>query len=262
MKKTGFTLAEVLVTLTIIGVISALTLPTMLSNYQAKTVGVKLSKFVNQIETASLPFVSDNNVLTDINNISNFINKSFIFKDILNANGNSTSSMKYEVFSNSSIAQTAVLKDDTSFKVLMSDDLDFNNHSNRVDVAKVGSPSFEIVFNPAVKGLSSALQSSYSFVVTELGYVYPKDNDNCLWAIYENGYTTTQELMLSACQTRKNNTNTDIEDELSNIKGNIGENIKNNFNNFSKDNSSDTDNIIDKINNDYSKNDNNNLQIK
>ena len=43
--KQGFTLAEVLITLTIIGVLTALVIPATMSNYQVKALGTQLSKF-------------------------------------------------------------------------------------------------------------------------------------------------------------------------------------------------------------------------
>lgn len=44
MKKAGFTLAEVLITLAIIGVVAALTIPTVVKNYQKTQTIVKLKK--------------------------------------------------------------------------------------------------------------------------------------------------------------------------------------------------------------------------
>ena len=40
-KKSAFTLTEVLVTLSIIGVVSALTVPTLMNQYQKKTQSVQ-----------------------------------------------------------------------------------------------------------------------------------------------------------------------------------------------------------------------------
>lgn len=223
MKKLnkGFTLAEVLIALTVIGIISAITLPTTLSNYQSKLVGVKLSKFVNQIETVSLPYIADNNILNSQTLISDFINKSFVFKDVLNSNGDSTESLNYAVSTQASNAQTAVLKDGTSFKVLLTDNLKYTKHSAKIDTQKVGIPTFEIIFNPAIKGLSSSVQQTFNFTVTEKGYVYPKDNDDCLWAIYNNDYVTTSSLINSSCSsdTEKNNNyldNNNIQKEIDN----------------------------------------------
>lgn len=53
MKKNGFTLAEVLVTLGIIGVISAITLPSLLSNTTDAQIGPKLAKAASAFEQAN-----------------------------------------------------------------------------------------------------------------------------------------------------------------------------------------------------------------
>ncbi len=50
MKKLGFTLAEVLITLAIIGVIAAMTLPALTSNVQKSQTGPALAKAVNTLE--------------------------------------------------------------------------------------------------------------------------------------------------------------------------------------------------------------------
>lgn len=53
MKKTGFTLAEVLITLSIIGVVAAMTLPTLTANVQKTQIGPALAKAVNTLENAN-----------------------------------------------------------------------------------------------------------------------------------------------------------------------------------------------------------------
>lgn len=53
MKKIGFTLAEVIITLGIIGVVSTLTAPSLVSSYQKTKVGPTLRKFINTIENAN-----------------------------------------------------------------------------------------------------------------------------------------------------------------------------------------------------------------
>ena len=52
MKKKGFTLAEVLITLGIIGVIAALTLPTLSNNAQSQANASKLASTVSDLENA------------------------------------------------------------------------------------------------------------------------------------------------------------------------------------------------------------------
>ena len=63
MKK-GFTLAEVLVTLGIIGVVSAMTVPSLMQNHQKKTYVTQLHKVYNEIQQAFLQYKTDKNALT------------------------------------------------------------------------------------------------------------------------------------------------------------------------------------------------------
>jgi prepilin-type N-terminal cleavage/methylation domain-containing protein len=59
MKKSGFTLAEILITLTIIGVVSALVLPTFTSSIQKQKIGPKLAKAVAVFEQAAQSVLDD-----------------------------------------------------------------------------------------------------------------------------------------------------------------------------------------------------------
>ena len=73
MKK-GFTLAEVLITLSIIGVVSALTLPNLSSGYSRQVTATQLSKAINTLENANAitllntPALSGNRYYTAISN--------------------------------------------------------------------------------------------------------------------------------------------------------------------------------------------------
>ncbi len=60
MRKKGFTLAEVLITLGIIGVVAALTAPILQSSVQQSKVGPALSKFINSLEVAHEHILADN----------------------------------------------------------------------------------------------------------------------------------------------------------------------------------------------------------
>lgn len=62
MKK-GFTLAEVLVTLGIIGVVSAMTVPTLMQNYQRKSYVTQLHKFYTELSQALIQYQTDKNAL-------------------------------------------------------------------------------------------------------------------------------------------------------------------------------------------------------
>ena len=64
MKKFGFTLAEVLVTLGIIGVVAAMTMPTLMSNHQRKVYVTQLQKVYTELSQAAKRAISDNNAIS------------------------------------------------------------------------------------------------------------------------------------------------------------------------------------------------------
>ena len=68
MKRSGFTLAEVLIALGIIGVISALTMPTFTAKTQTAKVGPQLAKAVANFEQAAKMVLADNeaDMLTEV----------------------------------------------------------------------------------------------------------------------------------------------------------------------------------------------------
>ena len=59
-RKFGFTLAEVLITLGIIGVVAALTIPTLVTNYQKETTAKKVKKFYSMINNALQFSIAEN----------------------------------------------------------------------------------------------------------------------------------------------------------------------------------------------------------
>ena len=63
MKKNGFTLAEVLITLGIVGVIAALTIPSMTHNVSKQQVGPALAKGINSLEAANRKALADNGAI-------------------------------------------------------------------------------------------------------------------------------------------------------------------------------------------------------
>ena len=67
-NKKGFTLAEILITLGIVGIVAALTAPALVKNSGQAKIGPALSKFVNTFETACEQIMIDENVskLSDI----------------------------------------------------------------------------------------------------------------------------------------------------------------------------------------------------
>ena len=62
-RKIAFTLAEVLVTLGIIGVVSAMTVPTLMQNYQRQSYVTQLHKTYNEMSQALLRYQTDKNAI-------------------------------------------------------------------------------------------------------------------------------------------------------------------------------------------------------
>ena len=82
--RLGFTLAEVLVTLGIIGVVSAMTVPTLMQNYQKKSYVTQLHKFYNELSQALTQYQADKNAVnlkeagfTSQESLNNFVKKYF-----------------------------------------------------------------------------------------------------------------------------------------------------------------------------------------
>ena len=66
MRRKGFTLAEVLITLGIIGVVAALTIPTLINNYQKQEYVVGLKKAYAEFNQALAQFANDNGCPGDL----------------------------------------------------------------------------------------------------------------------------------------------------------------------------------------------------
>ena len=64
-QKSGFTLAEVLITLGIIGVVAAITLPILIANYQKKVTEERLKQVYSVLHLAILQSQEDNGPITD-----------------------------------------------------------------------------------------------------------------------------------------------------------------------------------------------------
>lgn len=219
--KSGFTLAEVMITLGIIGVIAAIILPSVMSNYQYKSVGVKLAKFLSTTEGAARAYsVNDGNfsynktgtgkneVVTE--NITAFINDTYIFKSfnpstVKDSTGKESKILSYPAVASKSLGTSysrmaaedkspiATLKDGTSIQVFVDDSAYKNDRLEIVPVEKYGESVFRITFDPQVQGLPKTAQKDFSFTVTELGYVFPSPSDDCTWELFENDFKTTSK---------------------------------------------------------------------
>ncbi len=65
MGKKGFTLAEVLITLGIIGVVAAMTLPTLITKYKEQETVTRVKKFYSVFSQAYTMAVLDNGTINN-----------------------------------------------------------------------------------------------------------------------------------------------------------------------------------------------------
>ena len=83
-RRFGFTLAEVLVTLGIIGVVSAMTVPSLIQNYQRQSYVTQLHKVYNELSQSLVRYQTDKNAVNlreaGLNNhdaLSDFVKNTF-----------------------------------------------------------------------------------------------------------------------------------------------------------------------------------------
>ena len=234
--KTGFTLAEVLITLSIIGIIAAIVMPALISSYHYKTVGVKLSKMASTTEDSARAFVVQNDSFKTNEDVMSFVNESFLIKKldgsqndtlVTQMTGNSTKDAfpTYYTVSTTKLGQknaipdthtqdtktglVGILKDNTTILIQMANAEEYTKHKGVVDSFKVGMPVFNINFDPKANGLPSTVQKNFNFIVTELGYVFPNDNDDCLWKIYEDDWNTNARTFTSGSACNKTSVKTE-----------------------------------------------------
>ena len=180
-KRKGFTLAEVLITLGIIGVVAAITLPTLMQDASKQQLGVKLAKFQSNMEKITRTAA----VEEDIKNkeeLCNLFDSELVYDTVNKYFG--ASCANYKNLTDKSMP----LRDGTSFK------LDMENAGNvAYDVASnnIGSSVAKLQFNPNITGLSGG-PSEFTFAVTNRGFVVPDQDDKCLIDIYKNKYKATK----------------------------------------------------------------------
>ena len=85
--KNAFTLAEVLITLGIIGVVAALTLPSVVQNYQKRSLEVATQKFYSVMSQAIKQYMADEGV-DDLRQSSLILSHNYNDEDIINNDDN------------------------------------------------------------------------------------------------------------------------------------------------------------------------------
>ena len=176
--KSGFTLAEVLITIAVIGIVAAMTLPNMITGYQYKTIGVKLSKFAASTEASARAFVAANGVLS-ADNLRTFGQESFLRVGTADefALAASAPADLYTALTAVPANGTYSLKDGTIVTVIAGGGAALEA---TVDQAMYGAAVANVYFDPHINGLPAPAQKVYRFALTELGYVFPDSADTCL----------------------------------------------------------------------------------
>ena len=171
-NKKGFTLAEVLITLGIIGVVAAITLPTMMQDGKKQQLGTKLAKFQNNIEAAVRPvLIEDNQAFTNSTELGNYLKDEMIY----DSTSSTTNGEKYN------------LRDGTTVEIITATTTPTAHNSGRFGVS---ASMQQLVFIPNINGLDG--QTSFTFVVTEKGFVVPSNSDSCLIDIANNKWRASK----------------------------------------------------------------------
>lgn len=177
MFKKGFTLAEVLITLTIIGVVSALTLPGLLTDTSTAQIGPKLAKMSATLSQANQALLHDLNLdnftpngklLYDsgqeyLNDLSSFLKFVPYSDDSYSAYVQDLSGLNK--FSNEACAQTS---DGTLFCVVLDENVNTNGVSD--NRTKIGSVFVDVNGN---SGANATAADVFPFVLTSDGSMNP-----------------------------------------------------------------------------------------
>lgn len=215
MRKFGFTLAEVLITLGIIGVVAAVTMPTLIADTKYKQIGVKLQKFTTNLENAAKSaYANDPGVFKSDEGITGFVNNSYNIKcfDLGKTvggeshcpAGNTTTTTRISAFTPIPKAKLA----DTLEKTYLNDNtvIVFTTNVNgtspstidsKYPVEKYGEVAFTMYFFPNVLNSSNNMQTVFRFAVTKEGNVFPAKEDKCLTEIYNNGWIVKSDMFKS-----------------------------------------------------------------
>ena len=210
----GFTLAEILITLAIIGVVAAMTIPTLISNYKKNVVESKLRKFNSNITQVVKLSEVDNGEITywDTSSVQTFYNK-YLANYIKTAKVDKISESQYNVY----------LQDGSAFIIRLLESgplihLNFFPDANTLfkeQDEKLGINSFIFLFYPVMGDKltkdrfcnSPFMGDSTGFVpylYTEYEYYWDSEK-GCRRTVYPTGDDFTEMLMNDinyGCSTR------------------------------------------------------------
>lgn len=193
MKKSGFTLAEVLITLSIIGVVAAMTLPNLQTDIVQRQIGPKLAKAVSTFEQASEALLNER--MSD-----SLIDADIVSTAASNSTGNDLASNLTDFMKASSDGATVTAKDGTYYQITINNgNTSYKQPHNNL----VGSVLIDIDGN--AKGADSLAEDRFRFSLYDDGSLRAYGSANYLGS---KGTTTTTTPWLNNCdKTHSPNTN-------------------------------------------------------
>lgn len=192
-NKPGFTLAEVLITMTILGIVAAAALPNMVNNSKYNQLSAKLAKFSTTLNDATSTYTAAHGDFKDNSNIISCFATMFKYQKSpeISLNQNSVSTDPLQSPNEITGSKGATLKDGTIIKLSSNPSEEQINKGN-INTALFGNPLFAVQFDPKIKGINR----SYIWVVTNKGAAFPADD--CTKAIISNQFVINNSI-ISIC---------------------------------------------------------------
>ena len=185
--RSGFTLAEVLVTIGILGVVAAMTVPTVMMDGKYKQYVAKIAKFNSSLESAASEYAVTHDDFSSREEVRDFVRDHLIFK-----NGTEKNKIKFvESGPQYGGSMNAELKDGTIIASVYVTTGNDNVLYGATDTDVTGNPFFSINFKPNVPGMDNFVDT-VTFEVSDKGYVFPygssldTNSNRCLKALYDN----------------------------------------------------------------------------
>lgn len=189
MKKKGFTLAEVLITLGIIGVVAALTLPTLSTNAQSQANASKLASTVSDLENAfGLILMTDSSDPLQLHDMD--LSSESLYTKIsknMKTNGDTTASKEYGAdnpFSGITLPKNTVFMTKSGAMVFIDDKQAEADDDANGNVDKYFGNAY-IDVNGKTKP-NKLGKDVFSFHLGEDGILYPMDD--ATKKLVKNGY--------------------------------------------------------------------------
>ena len=176
--KNGFTLAEVLVTMAVLGVVAALTVPGMLANGKYQEVSTRFSKFVSTTENAARARAAAEGTIDMVD-----------FQSILLYKKKDLASIPQADF-------TYTMRDGTLLSVAPfggSGGPTERTLNAPFNSARYGGQLSLLIFEHKVTGIPN-MQTTLDFILTDKGYIIPDPEDECATAIYNNNISGSWKL--------------------------------------------------------------------